>query len=108
MRLDQLSNEDIKAAVCKEALNTLQKHKNNLIPQLRESTESQLKWLIDYFEGKNNERSKLFELTFGHYAAREIDPRCEELIKALNKAFYVAVKTREGLKIDLGLLGYSS
>lgn len=103
-----MSNEDIKAAVCKEALAVLHDRQNILIPQHRESTESQLKWLIDYFEGRSSERNRLFDLTFGHYAVREIDPREEALIKALNRAFYVAVKTREGLKIDLKLLGYDS
>ena len=103
-----MSNEDIKAAVCKEALATLSDGSSKIVPQLRESIEAQLKWLIDYFEGRSNERKRLFELTFGHYAAREIDPREEKLISALNKAFYVAVRTREGLKIDLKLLGYSS
>jgi len=103
-----VSNEDIKAAVCKEALATLSDGSSKIVPQLRESIEAQLKWLIDYFEGRSNERKRLFELTFGHYAAREVDPREEKLISALNKAFYVAVRTREGLKIDLKLLGYSS
>ena len=103
-----MSNEDIKAAVCKEALATLSDGSSKIVPQLRESIEAQLKWLIDYFEGRSNERKRLFELTFGHYAAREVDPREEKLISALNKAFYVAVRTREGLNIDLKLLGYSS
>lgn len=108
MRSRPVSNEDIKAAVCKEALATLSERSTAIIPQLRESIEAQLEWLIDYFEGRTNERKRLFELTFGHYAAREIDPREERLVDALNNAFYVAVKTREGLKIDLKLLGYSS
>jgi len=100
-----VSNEDIKAAVCKEALATLSDGSSKIVPQLRESIETQLKWLIDYFEGRSNERRRLFELTFGYYAVREIDPREEKLIGALNKAFYVAVRTRDGLKIDLKLLG---
>ncbi|MFT6635920.1 immunity protein Tsi6 family protein [Alcanivorax sp.] len=108
MRSKPVSNEDIKAAVCKEALATLSDSSSAIVPQLRESTEAQLKWLIDYFEGRTSERKRLFDLTFGHYAAREIDPREERLIDALNKAFYVAVKTREGLKIDPKILGYSS
>ncbi|MGJ3257113.1 MAG: immunity protein Tsi6 family protein [Alcanivorax sp.] len=103
-----MSNEDIKATVCKEALEALSDSNGAIAPQLRESIEAQLRWLIDYFEGRTGERKRLFDLTFGHYAAREIDPREGRLIDALNKAFYVAVKTREGLKIDLKLLGYSS
>ena len=103
-----MSNEDIKAAVCKEALATLLDSSSAIAPQIRESIEAQLKWLIDYFEGRAGERKRLFYLKFGHYAAREIDPREERLIDALNKAFYVAVRTRDGLKIDLKILGYSS
>ncbi len=103
-----MSNEDIKAAVCREALATLSEFRGAILPHLRESIEAQLNWLIDYFEGRSNERRRLYELTFGHYAVRELDPREEKLVDALNKAFYVAVKTRQGLKIDLQLLGYSS
>ncbi len=106
LRSDLMSHEDIKAAVCKEALVALHDYRNALTTQLFESTELQLKWLVDYFEGRSVERKKLFELTFGHYAVREIDPRHEALVEALNRAFYVAVKTREGLKVDLKLLGY--
>tara|TARA_Y100001968_G_C19449010_1_gene767249 strand:- start:2512 stop:2820 length:309 start_codon:yes stop_codon:yes gene_type:complete len=100
-----VSDEDIKAVVCKVALATLAVASSKVVPQLRESIEVQLKWLVDYFEGRSNERRLLFELTFGHYAAIEIDPREEKLIGALNKAFYVAVRARDGLKIDLKLLG---
>ena len=99
-----MSNEDVKANVCKDALAILQDSRRALVPQVFDSIEAQLKWLIDYFEGRSNERKRLFDLTFGHYAAREIDPREEKLIDALNGAFYVAVRTREGLKIDLNLL----
>ncbi len=103
-----MSNEDVKAAVCREALAILLECRSTIIPQLRESIEAQLNWLIDYFEGRSSERQRLFELTFGQYAVRELDPREEKLVDALNKAFYVAIKTRQGLKIDLKLLGYSS
>ena len=108
MRSGSVSSEDIKPAVGKEALATLSDSSSAIVPQIRESIEAQLKWLIDYFEGRADERRRLFDLTFGHYAAREIDPREVRLIDALNKAFYVAVRTREGLKIDLKTLGYSS
>lgn len=108
MRPNTVSNEDVKAAVCREALAILLECGSAILPQLRESIEAQLNWLLDYFEGRSSERQRLFELTFGHYAAREIDPREEKLVDALNKAFYVAVRTRQGLKIDLKLLGFSS
>ncbi len=78
------------------------------LPELMNSIKAQLEWLVAYFEGKNSGRSKLFDLTFGHYAARELAQEDVEFIDALNKAFYVAVKTREGLKIDLKELGIDS
>ncbi|MCP5100570.1 MAG: hypothetical protein GY943_33895 [Chloroflexi bacterium] len=103
-----MSQEEIKAEVCRQALNVCRNKRSSMLPQIFSSIESQLKWLVDFFEGKNAERKKLSELTFGHYAARELDPRESELIDALNKAFYVAAKTREGLKIDLKELGIDS
>lgn len=103
-----MSNEDVKAAVCREALATLSECPSAILPHLRGSVEAQLHWLIDYFEGRSNDRQRLYELTFGHCAVRELDPRDEKLVAALNKAYYVAVKTRQGLKIDLQLLGYCS
>lgn len=103
-----MSNEDVKVAVCKEALGVLSDRRSSLLPHIADSIEAQLNWLIDYFEGRNSDRSQLFHLTFGHYAAREIDPREERLVDSLNSAFYVAVQTRKGLKIDLQRLGFSS
>jgi len=103
-----MSQEDIKAEICKQALAVCCKKKSVMLPQIFESIENQLNWLISYFEGTCSERKKLFELTFGHYAAREIDPRETELVSALNKAFYVAYRTRQGLKIDLKELGIDS
>ncbi|SDK10783.1 immunity protein Tsi6 family protein [Microbulbifer yueqingensis] len=100
-----MSDEDIKTAVCKEALSILLDGRGALAPELYDSIEAQLKYLIDYFEGRSVERRRLFDLTIGHYVVREIDPREAKLIDALNKAFYVAVQTRKGLKIDRKLLG---
>ena len=46
------------------------------------SIKTQLEWLLDFFEGRNEERRRLRALTFGHYAAREIDERDDEFVDA--------------------------
>ena len=103
-----MSNEEIKVIVCKEALQLCQEKQNQFVPAIYNSVIAQLNWLVDFFEGKSEERNKLKDLTFGHYAVRELDPREIELVEALNKAFYVATRTKEGLKIDKALLGFGS
>ena len=106
--MEVMTQENVKIDICNQAIETLKLNRSVLRPQLFDSIEKQLEWLISYFEGTSNERSKLFELTFGHYAAREIDPRERDLVDALNKAFYVAVQTRRGLKLELSELGIDS
>ncbi|EHY0959254.1 hypothetical protein K2C03_004343 [Vibrio vulnificus] len=106
--MEIMTQENIKIDICNQAIETLKLNRSVLQPQLFDSIEKQLQWLISYFEGTSNERTKLFELTFGHYAAREIDPRERDLVDALNKAFYVAVQTRKGLKLELSVLGIDS
>lgn len=103
-----MSQENIKAEICREALAVLTNKRSVLLPHIFESIESQLNWLVSYFEGENSDRQRLYELTFGHYAVREIDSREVEIIDALNRAFYVAVRTRQGLKLDLDVLGIDS
>ncbi|MGO2392653.1 MAG: immunity protein Tsi6 family protein [Halomonas sp.] len=107
-----MSQEEVKAKISRDALGLCEDRIKSralvALPEIMNSIKAQLEWLVSYFEGKNSERSKLFELTFGHYAAREVNEQDVEFIDALNKAFYVAVKTREGLKVDLSLLGISS
>lgn len=107
-----MSQEDIKARICQEALDIcnerIASNARVVLPEIMSSIQAQLEWLVSYFEGRNAERSKLFELTFGHFAVREVDERDKEFVEALTKAFYVAARTREGLKIDLNLLGISS
>ena len=103
-----MSHEKIKAEVCRQALAVCRNKRSVMLPQIFESIENQLNWLVGFFEGEHSERKKLFDINFGHYAARELDQREAELVKALNKAFYVAVKTREGLKIDLDALDVNS
>ena len=107
-----MSQEDIKAAISKVALDLcnqrIRSRSNVALAEIMQSIKAQLEWLVSYFEGKNSERQKLSELSFGHYAVREVDQSDEEFIDALTNAFYVAEKTREGLKIDLKVLGLDS
>lgn len=100
-----MSQEELKIDICTQALVVLKQHRAAIQPDMFESIEQQLEWLISYFEGASKEREKLFTLTFGHYAAREIDARERKLVDALNRAFYVAVRTRQGLKLEPKFLG---
>ncbi|WP_163938442.1 immunity protein Tsi6 family protein [Paraferrimonas sp. SM1919] len=103
-----MSQEKIKVEICQHALEVCNNNRNVMLPQIFESIENQLNWLIAYFKGESCDRQKLFELTFGHFAAREIDPREKEVVEALNRAFYVAERTRQGLKLDLNVLRIDS
>ena len=100
-----MSQESLKIEICESALESMLASKNSLTPSLRESAINQLNFLISYFRGENSDREKLFELTFGRFAAHEIAPREVELISKLNRAYYVASRTRDGLKLDLKVLG---
>ena len=103
-----MSQEEIKVEICQRALKVCNNNRSAMLPSIFESIENQLNWLISYFKGESSDRQKLFELTFGHFAVREIDPREVEVVAALNRAFYVADRTRRGLKLDLKVLGIGS
>ncbi|UAB71950.1 hypothetical protein INR79_08675 [Vibrio sp. SCSIO 43132] len=103
-----MSQEEIKIDICNHALEVLKDRRSVMLPQVTESIENQLQWLVSYFSSVSNDREKLFTLTFGHYAVREIDPREKQLVNALNAAYYVADRTRRGLKLDLKVLGLDS
>lgn len=100
-----MSQDKLKVEICQRALDECNNYRNALHPVMFESIEKQLNWLVAYFSGESCDRQKLFELTFGHIAAREIDAREKEVVDALNKAFYVAERTRQGLKLELNVLG---
>lgn len=103
-----MSQEELKAEIARKALDLCNKRIRDKVPvalpQILDSTRIQLEWLVAYFEGKNSERQKLFKLTFGHYAAREMDESDSEFISALGMANYVAQRTAEGLKLDMKVL----
>lgn len=99
-----MSQEALKAEVTRKALelcyDRIRSRRHIALPEILESIKNQLEWQLDFFEGRNSERVKLRKLVYGHYAARELDEEDQEFITALGKAFYVASRTAEGLKID--------
>lgn len=103
-----MSQETLKADIAKKALELCNDRiRNNnpvALPWMLDSIKTQLEWLVAYFEGRNNERENLRKLVFGHYAVRELDERDVEFIDALTKAYYVASKTADGLKVDESIL----
>ena len=104
-----MSQEKLKAQVAREALeicNSRIATGSSPAPEaMMESIRAQLTWLIEFFEGRSTERNKLHALTFGHYAAREIEGSDPELTAALHKAYYVASRTASGLKVDPAVIG---
>ncbi|MGJ3257678.1 MAG: immunity protein Tsi6 family protein, partial [Alcanivorax sp.] len=81
-----MSQEDIKARVCKDALAICNERIATdawvALPEIMDSIQAQLAWLVSYFEGASAERSKLFGLTSGHYAVREVDEQDREFVEA--------------------------
>jgi len=104
-----VSQEELKAQVAREALEICNRRiatGNSPAPEaMMESIRAQLTWLIEFFEGRSTERNKLHTLTFGHYAAREIEDSDTEFTAALHKAYYVASRTASGLKVDPAVIG---
>lgn len=98
-----MSQESIKAKLCNYALliakAKVASNSNSLLP-MYQSIENQLQFLVDFFEGKNNEHAKLHTLNFGHLAVREIEDNDPKFTHSLKVAFYVADKTANGLKLD--------
>ena len=99
-----MSQEMLKLAVCERALSLLRAYPSAFIAPIHSSVAEQLQSLIRFFSGEDSDVQCLHTLTFGHYAVRELSPRYSDLYSALNTAFYVAVKTREGEAVDVDLL----
>ena len=104
-----MSQEELKAGIAREALKVcngrLTMSSATISESMGRSIKAQLEWLVAFFEGHHQaERGKLRQLTFGHYAAREIEDVDPEFAKALFRAFYVADRTAAGLKCDLTVL----
>jgi hypothetical protein len=103
-----MSQESIKTKLCNDALlvakEKVASNSNRLLP-MYQSIENQLQFLVDFFEGKNNEYAKLHTLNFDHLAAREIEDNNPKFTHLLKVACYVADKTANGLKLNEQFIG---
>lgn len=61
----------------------------------------QLEYLNDFVNGKETDRRKMCDLTFGMYAAKEFENSDEIFYDRLTSAFYIAEQIRNGLKVRL-------
>jgi hypothetical protein len=62
---------------------------------------NQLSYVEAVFEGREQDKSKLHKLSFGGIAAKEFEDNDPELARALMDAYYVAIQSANGLKIQL-------
>jgi hypothetical protein len=103
-----MSQAELKTNVARKALticiDRIKSKSKVALPEILNSTQLQLEWLVSYFEGKSDDREKLNTLVFGYYAAREIDERDKEFVDSLFNAAYVAEQTARGLKIDIKVI----
>ncbi|MHA7229442.1 hypothetical protein ACVT98_09480 [Vibrio campbellii] len=53
--MEVMTQENVKIDICNQAIETLKLNRSVLQPQLFDSIEKQLEWLISYFEGMSNE-----------------------------------------------------
>lgn len=79
---------------------------NNRLAQFPEfevllSTQKQLFYVRSILLDRSLDRADLHRLDFGAIAVKEFDETDPELSRALKDAFYVAARTRKGLKVDL-------
>jgi len=81
-----------------------QRESENSSLSMYSSIVEQLKYLSNYINGKDTNRTKLSELTFGIYAAKELEETDPEFAKILSKAFYVATQKSKGLKVNESIL----
>lgn len=65
------------------------------------STRKQLFYVKSVLLDRSLDRADLHRLDFGSIAVKEFDETDPELSRALKDAFYVAVCTGKGLKVDL-------
>ncbi|AZF13697.1 immunity protein Tsi6 family protein [Pseudomonas sp. R3-18-08] len=61
----------------------------------------QLDYVKAVFEGSETDKSKLHQLSIGAIASKEFEENDPELARALKDAFYVAIQSARGLKIQL-------
>lgn len=69
--------------------------------QMYDSIVQQLLFLCDLIEGKEKDKAKLWEMTFGMYAVKEFDNSDELFFERLSDAWFIADQIRRGLKVRL-------
>ncbi|MBE4813460.1 hypothetical protein IM314_21830 [Enterobacter cloacae complex sp. P42RS] len=69
--------------------------------QMYDSIVQQLLFLWDLIEGKEKDKAKLWEMTFGMYAVKEFDNSDELLFERLSDAWFIVDQIRRGLKVRL-------
>ncbi len=62
---------------------------------------NQLDYVKAVFEGHEQDKSKLHQLSIGAIASKEFEENDPELARALKDAYYVAIQSARGLKIQL-------
>ncbi|HHA1519947.1 TPA: immunity protein Tsi6 family protein [Enterobacter bugandensis] len=69
--------------------------------QMYDSIVQQLLFLWDLIEGKEKDKAKLWEMTFGMYAVKEFDNSDELFFERLSDAWFIVDQIRRGLKVRL-------
>ena len=69
--------------------------------QMYDSIVQQLLFLLDLIEGKEKDKAKLWEMTFGMYAVKEFDNSDELFFDRLSDAWFIVDQIRRGLKVRL-------
>lgn len=69
--------------------------------QMYDSIVQQLLFLRDLIEGKEKDRAKLWDMTFGMYAGKEFDHSDELFFEMLSDAWFIVDQIRRGLKVRL-------
>ena len=74
---------------------------NSPLLQMYDSIVQQLLFLQDLIEGKENDKAKLWKMTFGMYAAKEFDNSDELFFERLSDVWFIVEQIRRGLKVRL-------
>lgn len=69
--------------------------------QMYDSIVQQLSFLCDLIEGKEKDKAKLWNMTFGMHAGKEFDNSDELFFERLSDAWFIVDQIRRGLKVRL-------
>lgn len=69
--------------------------------QMYDSIVQQLLFLWDLIEGKEKDKAKLWEMTFGMHAVKEFDNSDKLFFERLSDAWFIVDQIRRGLKVRL-------